>query len=83
MCIRDRYETVVLDFNKQYVDRYTGIEIDNEAIIKTLSSLGFKVTNNGDDFSVVVPSWRATKDVTIKADTVSYTHLTLPTIYSV
>ena len=63
-----KYETVVLDFNKQYVDRYTGIEIDNEAIIKTLSSLGFKVTNNGDDFSVVVPSWRATKDVTIKAD---------------
>ncbi len=63
-----KYETVVLDFNKQYVDRYTGIEIDNEAIIKTLSSLGFKVTNNGYDFSVVVPSWRATKDVTIKAD---------------
>lgn len=63
-----KYETVVLDFNKQYVDRYTGIEIDNEAIIKTLSSLGIKVTNNGDDFSVVVPSWRATKDVTIKAD---------------
>ena len=31
-------------------------------------SLGFKVQLNGDDFSVTVPSWRATKDVTIKAD---------------
>lgn len=62
------YDTVKLDFDKKFVDRYTGIEISNEKIVNTLESLGFNVTNNGDDFSVVVPSWRATKDVTIKAD---------------
>lgn len=63
-----RYETVTLDFDKAFVNRYTGIEISNRQIVNTLSSLGFKVENNGDDFKVVVPSWRATKDVTIKAD---------------
>lgn len=63
-----RYDTVKLDFNKSFVDRYTGIEIDNDTIVKTLTSLGFKVELNDDNFSVVVPSWRATKDVTIKAD---------------
>lgn len=63
-----RYDTVKLDFDKAFVDRYTGIEISNETIVKTLESLGFKVTLDGDNFSVVVPSWRATKDVTIKAD---------------
>lgn len=63
-----RYNTVKLDFDKAFVDRYTGIEISNETIVKTLESLGFKVALNGDNFSVVVPSWRATKDVTIKAD---------------
>lgn len=63
-----KYETVKLDFDKKFVDRYTGIEISNETIVKTLNSLGFETTVNGDDFSVVVPSWRATKDVTIKAD---------------
>ena len=63
-----KYETIKLDFNKSFVDRYTGIEISNEAIVKTLKSLGFGVELNGDDFSVVVPSWRATKDVTMKAD---------------
>ena len=62
------YDTVKLDFSKSFVDRYTGIEIDNDTIVKTLTSLGFKVKLNGDNFSVVVPSWRATKDVTIKAD---------------
>lgn len=62
------YDTVKLDFDKSFVDRYTGIEIDNDTIANTLTSLGFDVELNGEDFSVVVPSWRATKDVTIKAD---------------
>lgn len=63
-----RYDEIVLSFDKSYVDRYTGIEISNEQIENTLRSLGFGVKASGDDFTVKVPSWRATKDVTIKAD---------------
>ena len=63
-----RYDTVELNFTKAFVDRYTGIEIDNDTIVKTLQSLGFKVALDGDTFDVVVPSWRATKDVTMNAD---------------
>ena len=63
-----RYPKVTLDFDKAFVDRYTGIEIGNDTIVKTLTALGFGVTLSGDRFSVSVPSWRATKDVTIKAD---------------
>ncbi len=63
-----KYDTVTLTFDKNFVDRYTGIEISNDTILKTLTDLGFKVTLEGDSFTVVVPSWRATKDVTIKAD---------------
>ena len=62
------YPQVTLNFDKAYVDRYTGIAIDNDTIVATLTRLGFKVSVDGDGFSVVVPSWRATKDVTIKAD---------------
>ena len=63
-----KFDKVTLSFDKRFVDRYTGIEIDNETIVKTLTALGFKVTLDGDDFTVDVPSWRATKDVTLKAD---------------
>ncbi len=63
-----RYDDVSLSFGKAFVDRYTGIEIENDRIVKTLSSLGFGVENEGDSFKVSVPSWRATKDVTMKAD---------------
>ena len=63
-----RYPEVQLDFNKAFVDKYTGIEISNDKIVNTLTALGFGVDLQGDDFSVKVPSFRATKDVTIKAD---------------
>ncbi|MBE6784644.1 MAG: phenylalanine--tRNA ligase subunit beta [Ruminococcaceae bacterium] len=64
----ERYDDVTLSFDKKFVDRYTGIEIDNATIVKTLTSLGFGVELENDEFTVAVPSWRATKDVTIKAD---------------
>lgn len=62
------YPEVKLDFDKAFVDKYTGIEIDNDTIIHTLTSLGFDASVEDDKFSVAVPSWRATKDVTMKAD---------------
>ena len=61
-------DKVNLKFDKAFVNKYTGIEIANDRIVKTLESLGFGVKLCGDEFSVDVPSWRATKDVTIKAD---------------
>jgi phenylalanyl-tRNA synthetase beta chain len=64
------YPEIILNFDKRYVDRYTGIDIPKETITKTLTGLGFDVTLSGDDFTVTVPSWRATNDVTIKADVI-------------
>lgn len=62
------YPPITIDFDKAFVNKYTGISIDNATIVKTLEDLGFTVANDGDSFSVNVPSWRATKDVTMKAD---------------
>ena len=63
-----RYPTIELNFDKAYVDRYTGIDIPKETIVTTLTGLGFGVKLDGECFTVTVPSWRSTKDVTIKAD---------------
>ena len=63
-----KYDNISLTFDKAFVNRYTGIEISNERIVDTLKSLGFAVELSGDSFKVGVPSWRATKDVTMKAD---------------
>ena len=62
------YPKIALDFDKAFVDKYTGIEISDEHIVNTLTSLGFDVAHEGDNFHVDVPSYRATKDVSLKAD---------------
>jgi len=67
-CYAKRFDTIKIDFDKAYVDKCTGIDISSDQIEETLTLLGFEVNRKGDAFSVVVPSWRATKDVTIKAD---------------
>ncbi len=64
----NHYPKITLTFDKRYVDRYTGIDIPNDTIVTTLTGLGFGVTLDNDSFTVTVPTWRATKDVTIKAD---------------
>ena len=63
-----KYDKIELTFDKAYVDRYTGIAISDDQIISTLTALGFDVKHEGTSFDVSVPSWRATKDITIKAD---------------
>ena len=63
-----KYPEIELSFDRAYVDRYTGIDIPDERIIATLDALGFAVKHENDSFTVRVPSWRSTKDVTIKAD---------------
>lgn len=63
-----KFPTIELDIDKPFVDRYTGIDISSDEIEKTLRALEFGVVRTGDNFHVTVPSFRATKDVTIKAD---------------
>ena len=67
-CYMKHYPEITLTFDKKYVDRYTGIDISIAEIKKTLTALGFALTEKDGDFTVTVPSWRATKDVTLKAD---------------
>ncbi len=69
-CYQYRYPDIDLHFTKAFVDRYTGIDICDAQIEDTLTRLGFEVRRDGAAFDVKVPSWRATKDVTIPADVI-------------
>ncbi|MCR5768814.1 MAG: phenylalanine--tRNA ligase subunit beta [Lachnospiraceae bacterium] len=62
------FDKVEIDFDKAFVDKYTGIDISSDEIEDTLKRLEFGVTRNGDSFKIDVPSFRATKDITMKAD---------------
>lgn len=65
-----KYPHIELDIDKAYIDRYVGVEISKERMLGILQSLGFGVKMDGDTFHISVPSYRATKDISIKADIV-------------
>ncbi len=65
-------EELFLDLNPSLVRKLSGIDIPNDDIIASLESLGFEVweEEKSDTFAVKVPSWRATKDITLAEDLV-------------
>ncbi len=62
------YPKINIELDRKFIDRYIGITIPDERIINILTSLEFGVKKSGDNFSVSVPTFRATKDINGKAD---------------
>lgn len=52
----------------EMINKHIGIEIPKEQAVKTLKNLGFEVKSKAESLSVKVPSWRATKDISIQED---------------
>ncbi|MFH1291795.1 MAG: phenylalanine--tRNA ligase subunit beta [bacterium] len=47
-----------------------GVELDKKQVTKILSGLGFVIKENKEGLLVTVPTWRATKDISIAEDLV-------------
>lgn len=63
-----KYDGITIKIDKAYIDKYLGFSLPRERIVQILEALEFGVQITGDIFTVEVPSFRATKDITIKAD---------------
>lgn len=59
-------EQIILD--KKTLNIYMGKELEDNLVKTILESLGFQVTIEDDAYQVLVPSFRATKDIKIKQD---------------
>lgn len=55
---------------KNIFSKKLGMEIPEKQIVKILEQLGFAIKMKGDKWSVTIPSWRATKDISIAEDLV-------------
>ncbi len=65
-----KYPTIKIEITRQYINSRIGIELSLNKIKEILSSLEFEIKENGETLIVKVPSFRATKDISIKADLV-------------
>ncbi len=68
----DKYPTKLvkkeIDVPLEWLDRRLGMRIPKEIVERKLGTMGFEVTYTDDTMHVVVPTWRSTGDVGIKAD---------------
>ena len=69
-CYKKKYDKIQIELDPKFIPKIVGAPITKEFIIKTLKSLEFKVEEKGEILLVDVPSFRATKDVSIKEDLV-------------
>lgn len=63
-----RSERKEIDVGLEWLDRRLGMRIPQETVTQKLEALGFEVSFTEDEMHIVVPSWRATGDISIKAD---------------
>lgn len=57
-----------IEISCEWIAKRIGFEIDKKEIIKILLNLGFVIEEKEDQLSVTIPTWRATKDISIKED---------------
>lgn len=64
------YEKRTISTTMDFINHYVGTKLSTQFVLDTLKSLGFGVKNDGFNLQIDVPSYRATKDVTIPVDIV-------------
>lgn len=59
-----------ISLNIQLLEKKIGVTLRPKEVIKILEQLGFGLKIKGEEFLVTIPSWRATKDISIAEDLV-------------
>jgi phenylalanyl-tRNA synthetase beta chain len=57
-----------IEMSYTYINNKIGTDIPKKEVVKILESLGFGVKQKHTGVSVTIPTWRATKDISIKED---------------
>lgn len=58
----------VVELKKDYLRKYMGFVLEDETVVKILTSLHFKVEVKEDRYIVTAPTYRSTKDISNSAD---------------
>jgi phenylalanyl-tRNA synthetase beta chain len=61
-------KNITLEVSYEFINTKAGIRIPEEKVNAILTSLGFTYTIHNSQLTITVPSWRASKDVSIRED---------------
>ena len=63
-----KVDEIKVSLSKELLTKYMGFTLDDSIVERILTSLDFKVSIEQDCYKVIVPTYRATKDVSMAAD---------------
>lgn len=63
-----KYDHITIQIDKDYIDRSIGKVLSMDEITTTLKNLEYEISVDGKNITIEVPTFRATKDVSQKAD---------------
>ncbi|MBU2542904.1 phenylalanine--tRNA ligase subunit beta [Patescibacteria group bacterium] len=74
-----------IELSLEFLNKKIGVELEKKEVVKILECLGFEIRDKKDILVVKVPTWRATKDITIAEDLVEevariYGYGNIPTV---
>lgn len=69
-CFPNPPKPITIHVDPTFVSRYIGREVPTERITSILTKIGFTVRSVDDCLEVGVPTYRATKDISIEADVI-------------
>ena len=69
-CFPKPPKTITIKVDPEFVSKYVGRAVSADEITKILKPLEFGVKSDGKVLDVTVPSFRATKDISIEADVI-------------
>jgi len=82
-CYTKKYPQVIIKITKEFIEKRIGIKLDKQEMERIFSGLEFGFTENNGEYTLSIPSFRATKDISIKEDIVEevarmygYDHIT-------
>lgn len=63
-----KVDEIYVTLSKALLKKYMGFDMEDKEVERILTSLDFKVTTKENEYEVIVPTYRATKDVSMAAD---------------
>lgn len=69
-CYKKHYDKITIETTAEFISRRMGKVVTTEEVVKILKGLGFGVVTENEVIKVDVPSFRATKDISMREDLV-------------
>lgn len=69
-CYTKKYPKITIEISKEFIERRIGISIDKSEMERILTGLEIKFTEKDENYTLSIPSFRATKDISLKEDIV-------------